>query len=505
MGIARFAFTFRQMLADGPRATIQQCEKTLPVILLALCFALLGAGGCGQTAKPVTPSSAGQVNSYFGGPFLAPGSQLAVSSSTFDHFAKQIGVTAFISSATAQVPTEIINGTYVDASTGFLSVSENFATNSTGIPTPQNPPVTGAWAVEIPGAGVLANLLSLNTTGATHSVSAAPTAMAENTACPNFSTKTPFLYVTVPNAASTHDAADYGTVNISTQGSAVTFAAQPFLVGPVQQAASTVTGGCSNTNLGALTSYPLNSFGNPSNLELISMGGSGLLVSSFTSGNSGGLGAFGGGTGVIGVAESSTPIDINAVVAAKYNGFIYAPLNKVHQNYDVTVLASTFGDNPGTSQNCSALQSSLAANNGQGAGTVAVLPSANSIYGGEFLNGTGAAAVNDPSGASGPENCDVAIDLGTEDFANTGSFPNATVFIGSNFPPNSAAHPWICTDTGKTCAVSFPAAAIVGQVQGQYVIFATASAGSIPAAQLPDSIGNRVSQPVGIYLFQKAQ
>jgi hypothetical protein len=187
---------------------------------------------------------------------------------------------------------------------------------------------------------------------------------------------------------------------------------------------------------------------------------------------------------------------------------VYAPLNqanKVAGSYDITVLASAFGDHTASSQACSTLQSSLAANNGQGAKTVAALPSANSVYGGEFLTTTSTGAVNDPTGASGSENCDVAIDLGTQDPANNGSFPNATVFIGSNYPPYSASDPWICTDTGSTCSVSFPAAAVVGTVQGQYVIFVVASSASSPAAQLPAGGGNRQPQPVGIYLFQKAQ
>jgi hypothetical protein len=146
------------------------------------------------------------------------------------------------------------------------------------------------------------------------------------------------------------------------------------------------------------------------------------------------------------------------------------------------------------------------ANNGQGANTVPVLPSANSLYGGEFLTSTGAGPVNDPSGTSGSENCDVAIDLGTQDSATNGLFPKATVFIGSNYPPFSASMPWTCPNLGTICAVSFPAAAVVGQLQGQYVIFVAASAASSPvAAQLPVATGNTLAQPVGIYLFQKAQ
>jgi hypothetical protein len=505
MVIARLAPTFRQMLAHAPDLKIRRCEIALAVILLGLCIAVLGSSGCGQTANPVTSASASLVDSYFGGPFNANGSDLGKSSSTFDHAANQIGVSAVITNQGAQVPTPIVNGMFVAADTGFLSITENFATTSSGVLSAQNPPLTGAWAVEIPGAGALANLLSVNNSGGALSVSAAPTAMAENTACPNFPSPAPFLYVTVPNTNLSHDSADYGRVNIGTQGSAVTFDAQPFLVGPVHQASSTVTGGCSNTNLGALTAYALNSFGFASNLELISIGSSGLMVSSFTSGSSSDLGAFGRQAGVIGIAEPSGPVDVGAVISAKFNGFVYAPLDAVHENYDITVLASAFGNHTATSQACSALQSSLVANNGQGAGTVAALPSANSLYGGEFLATSTTGVTNDPSGATGSEDCDVAIDLGIQDSTTNGLFPNAAVFIGSNYPPYSVANPWKCGGAGPACAFSFPAAAIVGQVRGQYVIFVVASAGSSPPAGLPNQFGNPQAQPVGIYLFQKAQ
>lgn len=505
MSIARRALIFRETVSRTLLHCTQPCRRFPLALLMGILFVLFGSSGCGQTAQPVVSSSTGKVDSYFGGPFNVAGSDLAKSSSTFDHAAQQFNISAFVNTATAQVPTEIIAGSFATAATGFLSITENFATTSSGVIAAQNPPLTGAWAVEIPGAGALGNFLSVNSANAQVSVSAAPAAMAENTVCPNFSSAVPFLYVTVPNATLTTDTADYGTVGISSQGSAVTFNAQPSLVGAIQQTASTVTGGCSNTTLGALTSYPLNSYGTPSNLELISVGASGLLVSSFTSANSGGLGAFGGGTGIIGVAQPSAAVDVSAVVSAQYNGFVYSPLNRVTENYDITVLASAFGDDTATSPTCSALQSSLAANHGQGAGTVPVLPSANTVYGGEFLTTTGGVTVNDPSGSSGSENCDVAIDLGTQDPGTNGLFPNATVFIGSNFPPYSISNTWNCSDTGSICAVSFPATAVVGVVQGQYVIFVVSSAASSPPARLPDNFGNRQQQPVGIYLFQKTQ
>jgi len=144
--------------------------------------------------------------------------------------------------------------------------------------------------------------------------------MTENTACPDFSSPASFLYVTVPTTNISPDSADYGKVNIGTQGSAVTFDAQTIPGWTYAAALFHRTGGCSNTNLGALTAYPLNSFGFASNLELISIGSSGLMVSSFTSLSSAVWGAFGGGAGVIGVAEPSGPVDVSSVVGAKYNG-----------------------------------------------------------------------------------------------------------------------------------------------------------------------------------------
>jgi len=463
---------------------------------------LLLSAGCGQTAKTVVSPAAGQVGTYFGGPFLVTGSSVARPTATaFDHSANQIAVAGqIITTGTTQVPVNIINGTFTSADTGFLAITESLALNSTGLPSAQNPALTGAWAVEIPGAGALANFLLLHATGPS---SAAPTAMAQNTACPNSPVASPFLYVTVPNAALHTDLADYGIVQIKSQGSAVTFSTQPSLVGPNPQTASTVTGGCSQTVFGAVTAYPLNTFGTSGPLpELISIGRSGLLVSNFDPGL-GGLGAFGGGTGVIGVAEPSSALDANSVISAQYNGFIFSPSNPVKQSngYDITVLASAFGNHAAGSQACSTLQASLAANNVQG-GKVPVLPSTNSIYGGEFLTVSATGSVNDPTGASGSENCDVVIDLGTQDPSNNGLFPNATIFIGSNFPPFSVSQQWTCGN-GGVCAVSFPAAAIAGQVQGHYVIFVAASGASTPPAQLPDGAGNLAPQAVGIYLFQK--
>jgi hypothetical protein len=488
---------------QGAKWNDRQCSKVFSAALLVACLALTTIYGCGQTEKPSTPATADQVNSYFGGPVTG---RFSPSVSTFDHSRNNLGVSALINNLTTQVPSSVLQGTFAPAPTGFMSVTENFAVSASSLyMSPQDPPLTGAWALEIPNGGALANLLKMNPAGSPLALSAAPAIMAENTVCPQFSkVATPYLYVTVPNPNGTVDTADYGGVNVTTQGSAVTFSAQPYQIGPLSQSASTVTGGCSQTIFGPLTAYPLNSFGLTSNIELIAIGDSGLLVSSFVSGNAGtSLGAFGGGTGVVGVSAPSSPVNVSAVVGAQYNGFFYAPQTTATSTYDLTALASAYGDHTSTSQACSTLQSSLAASHGQGADTVSTLPSASSLYGGEFLTTTSTGPVNNPTGALGSENCDVAIDLGEEDGSNNGLFAHATLFIGSNFPPFSASNPWLCTGTSLTCATSFPAAAIVGTVQGKYVILVVASAQTNPAAQLPNNFGSPIAQPLGIYLFQK--
>jgi hypothetical protein len=509
MAFVRQGVTHRESGGGNPmRGGLR--SKVMPFITFLALFAELPLGlcGCGETAKPVTPTSANDVHSYFGSPFPA----YANSASIIDHSATRISV----STAPFGTPVPQVSGTFTTAPTGFLSIVENFAAGvpdfSMMFPNPGQP-LKGAWAVEIPGAGALANLLNLNLTqSSVVPIPAGPAAMVQNTVCPSFPQPAPFLYVTVPalNANSTTSIADFGGVAMSTRGSAVTFAAQSFLIGSSAPTSSTVTGGCSDSFFGPLTTYPLNSFGAAAtSVDTVAIGGSGLLIDSFVAnGTNGAFGQNSAVSGVIGVAVPSSPVDVSAVNGAKYNGFIYAPQNNntsaVPLTYDIHVLAAAFGDRTATSTSCSSLRTSLAANHGQGAGTVAALPSANSLYGGEFLTTTGAGVANDPTGANGSENCDVAIDLGQQDSMSNGLFPNATVFIGSNYPPFSANNPWVCP---ATCAVSFPAAAVVGQVQGQFVIFVVASSQSNPPAQLPGSPSQPVGvpQPVGIYLFQRSQ
>jgi hypothetical protein len=80
------------------------------------------------------------------------------------------------------------------------------------------------------------------------------------------------------------------------------------------------------------------------------------------------------------------------------------------------------------------------------------------IYGGDFpqVNGQD----NPPASSNGFGNCDLAIDLGTQDPSNNGSYPHAMVWMGASYAANT---------TGKT--YSFPAMAIAGQLNGKNAIF----------------------------------
>jgi hypothetical protein len=83
----------QETMQRGPIYDSRWPRTMLLTTVQVLCLAaLLYLAGCGQTATPVTPAAANQVNSYFGSPFGFGASSV----SKFDHSVGQIGVTAFI-------------------------------------------------------------------------------------------------------------------------------------------------------------------------------------------------------------------------------------------------------------------------------------------------------------------------------------------------------------------------------------------------------------------------
>jgi YD repeat-containing protein len=165
----------------------------------------------------------------------------------------------------------------------------------------------------------------------------------------------------------------------------------------------------------------------------------------------------GAGTGAVGMAKPSSTT--SAAVGAQYLGFIYTPGSSSNSSISWSSHLASFGfTTAALPANC---------NN-----TYFGVPAAdtNVLFGGDFHN-------DDPSTSStGYGNCDVAIDLGTEDSSNYGLYTSAKVYMLASYAGNT---------TGSTD--SFSAVAIAGLINGKYAIFV---------------LGDDNVQPWAIYLLQ---
>ena len=113
-------------------------------------------------------------------------------------------------------------------------------------------------------------------------------------------------------------------------------------------------------------------------------------------------------------------------------------------------------------------------------------PSANAIYGGDFP--ADAKTNIQKPGTGGTENCDMAIDLGAQDSTNNGLFPNAQLY----YTPVSHQSSTAAQSSGT---------AVVGKVDGRYVILFTANTG--PVAPVNSWQGS--SEPGTFVLFEALQ
>jgi hypothetical protein len=303
--------------------------------------------------------------------------------------------------------------------------------------------------------------------------------------CPNLANAESFQFVTIPKtlapASSLNITANawnpkletaYGTVKIATNGNSVNFSSvSQFTLSaqgsgaPIVPAAVTATASCSPTYFGQVISIPgnstVNSDGSITPTATIGIGPSGFLVEDAGMGNDPATSLpyaniLGAGYGAIGLPQPSSDLT-SSLTSAQYQGFVYAPGAS-----GFNVIGS-FGGSSSAQASCTTLLGQLAAAHLQ--------PSSNSVYGGEF-------AGNAPSShATG--NCDIAIDLGTQQGGN-GLYSQATVYVGTAFPEN-----------GLGGTYSFPAVAIGGQLQGKNVIFLIGA----------DRAGSP-SRSWGIYLLQ---
>ncbi len=377
-----------------------------------------------------------------------------------------------------------------------LGITTNYVSDSTsGVfeATTYDPPQMGSFAVELPSqAGGLIQLVGQPV---------APLVAA--TQCPNLKTAQTYQFVTVPaglsNSTTSRPSGSwnpkletaYGMVDISSDGTKVTFdniRQYTFPVtgssgNPSQPASPSVSGACGATvfgntiTIGQLTVTDPVSGGPASNppQASIAIGPTGLLVEDNGSdpdglslpGTSPSLfydNTLGAGTGAVGLPKPSGAVDIGALRNAQYLGFTYgagvfsgnafAPPN----GWSSHLASFGFSSTPASCASFAAQTGALV----------------NGIYGGDYPQANG--QDNPSASPDGFGNCDLAIDLGTQDTANNGLFPHATVWLGSSYVANT---------TGAT--YSFPAVAIAGQLNGKNAIFV---------------LGIDSTQPWAMYLLQ---
>lgn len=470
--------------------------RGLSSLFLLLCLAGCGNGnGNGNMATtpapPASPTNAPQT--YFApgvagttnGPIIFNGAKIF----SVDDFADTFTESNFALQLPQQQGSQVINsGVITPLQRGLLAfgISTNYINAA---PVSYSPPKAGSFAVELAGqAGGLVQLVGQPVDLLVAAVD-----------CPNLTTAQTYQYLTIPggliDSATAGPQADfwdpttdtaYGSVDISSNGVNVSFNniqqhTLPSIGGsgvPAQQPTSPVTGTCGPTiygntiTLGQLTVTNPGAPGSNSTPTQgsVGIGPTGLLVED--NGSGGGIlpgtspvlpydNTLGAGTGAVGLPKPSSPVTTSAVIGAQYLGFVYG--------------AGVFSGNAGAPPNgwsshlASFGFSSVPSNCASVAASTSTL-----IYGGDFPQSNG--QDNPSAGSNGFGNCDLAIDLGTQDPSNNGSYPQATVWMGASYAANT---------TGKT--YSFPAVAIAGQLNGKNAIFV---------------LGVDSTQPWAIYLLQ---
>ncbi len=247
---------------------------------------------------------------------------------------------------------------------------------------------------------------------------------------------------------------------------------------PAQQPSSSVTSTCGATVFGNTITVGQITVTNPQPggglstppQASVGIGPTGLLVehngagdASVTfPGTSPGLfydNTLGAGTGAVGLPKPSSPLDTGTLIGAQYLGFVFG----AGMYGGNSTVAPTGWSSHLTSFGFSSAPPSCAA---------VTASTSTLIYGGDFTN-------DDPSTSSnGFGNCDLAIDLGTQDSANNGLFPKATVWLGANYAGNK---------TGQT--YSFSAVAIAGQLSARTP---SSFSGLIPPSPGPSISCNRI-------------
>jgi hypothetical protein len=462
---------------------------------------LVSAAGCGSGSKSAPPQQQAAPQSYFA-PFVSGATYSTIGGDgtvqqtplggvyqtfTLDDTANSFSQTSYQLQTPVQQGPQVLNaGNISVGQRGLrsLSLSVNYAANNVTKgyqPIPYPPPLPVGYALEL-----------ANQAGGLIQLPGQPVApLVAATQCPSLAQAQTYQFLTIPGPLSQQQAGQtpdyswdpvtdtaYGSVDISSSGSTITFnnvhqSTLPSAGGsgaPTQPPASPATGVCASTFLGNVinVAYPV-TITNPGGIAqsvdaqaTIGIGPSGLLVE-----NNGHTGAaitppgavaqplynnlLGAGTGAVGLPKPASALDTGSLLGSQYLGFVYAA--GVYLGASIPTGWSSHLASFGFA-NVPASCASIAA------------PTGTLIYGGDFPQ-------DDPST---PGNCDLAVDLGTQDSSTNGLYSHATAWIGASYAVNTTATNY-----------SFPAVAIAGQLSGKNAIFV---------------LGIDSTQPWAIYLLQ---
>ncbi len=371
-------------------------------------------------------------------------------------------------------------GTTAPLARGLLALGLGYSWNKTS-PITYNPPQTGSWAFELPDqAGGLIDVKGQPF---------APLVQAES--CPDSTSSQTYQFLTIPASLLIGGAGSepyiwdptqetgYGSVDVSGDGSNIKFnniqqytlPAPGIPAGPPATAVtSSQAGACSSTYYGNTTVVPANltvTDPGPNSttppVALVGIGPTGLLVESNAAVGQANTYPYyqnllGAGTGAIGLPKPSGSIATSNLVSTPFLGFFYGS-GDGQNDWSTYVASFGFSTAPGNCKSVATETSTM-------------------IYGGDFPgNNPGSTGVQSRGGFG---NCDMAIDLGTEDPNNNGLYPAVTVYVGAQYGGN-----------GLGANYNFPAVAIAGQLKGQYAIFVLGV----------DTVGYP-NQAWGIYLLQ---
>ena len=395
--------------------------RTGASILLLLC------GGCSSSYQPKTTQD--NIDSYLSNAVLQVVSNGGVTSGNYQVFTIDHTTSTFTEESLAGLGQLEPDGTgsFTTTSNGFLDIALQAGSTSG---------TEGNFALEIPGV--------MGFFGSQGSVYP----MVTNASCPSLSKAQPFQFLSLSNLSSPTNNVAYGNVSILASGDTVSFTAInqyqfPTSTTPAGTAVTddpgpaSISGNCGSSAYGQVVSIaqviPIEGQSPTQAVDTLNINSGFLFENGLPSGNSSVPPNVLGSGGAVGLATPSSQLNTTSLVGDSYNAFIsYAG------------AAAAFSGASAGSTACGALQASLQA--------LSIQPSANTLYGGEFANG-------DPS-ANTTSNCDVAIDLGTEDANNNGLYTGVTVYLGTAYPGNS---------TGAV--VVLPALAIGGEIGSQSALF----------------------------------